>query len=73
MEQTRTTPTLLLDIMLGDVYKGQLKYYGHGNPELINGKIVEVWDPKILTAFVEEQRPSLKGKDFQVHFSNQKI
>ena len=73
MKNEANSPTVLLDIMLNGVYKGQLKYYGHGNPELINGKIVEVWDPKILRAFVEEQRPSLKGKDFQVHFSNQKI
>ena len=73
MKNEANSPTVLLDIMLNGVYKGQLKYYGHGNPELINGKIVEVWDPEILRAFVEEQRPSLKGKDFQVHFSNQKI
>ena len=67
------SPTLLLDIMIGDTYKGQLKYYKHGKPDLIDGKIIEVFDTEELKKFVEEKRPSLIGKDYRIEFSNQKV
>jgi hypothetical protein len=67
------SPTLLFDIMMGDTYKGQLKYYGHGKPDLIDGKIIEVFDSEELKQFIEEKRPSLKGKDYRIEFSNQKV
>lgn len=74
MEMNETgKPTALLDIMVKNSYKGQLKYYKHGHPELINGKIVEVFDMEDIRNYVEEHRPSLKGKDFIVEFSNQKV
>ena len=67
------SPTLPLDIMIGDTYKGQLKYYKHGKPDLVDGKIIEVFDTEELKQFVEKQRPSLIGKDYRIEFSNQKV
>ena len=67
------SPTLLIDIMMNGRYKGQLKYYKHGRPDFIDGRIIEVFDAEELKQFVEEKRPSLKGKDYKIKFSNQKV
>lgn len=64
---------ILLDIMLDGVYKGQLKYYGRGFPKLVDGKVIEVFNTKDIEAFVEEKKPSLKGKPYQVLFSEQRV
>lgn len=63
---------ILLDIMLGGKFICQLKYDGMPFPELINGKVVPVYDSKDLERFVYEQRPSLRGKDIRIEFSSQK-
>ena len=63
---------ILLDIMLGGKFICQLKYDGMPFPELINGKVVPVYDAEDLERFVYEQRPSLRGKDIRIEFSNQK-
>lgn len=64
---------MLLDIMLDGVYKGQLKYDKRGFPQLINGKVTEVYDYEDLEKFVAEQRPSLKGKPFVVVPTKQRV
>jgi len=63
---------ILLDIMLGGRFICQLKYEGMPFPELINGKVVPVYDAEDLERFVYEKRPSLRGKDIKIEFSNQK-
>ena len=63
---------VLLDIMLGGRFICQLKYEGMPFPELINGKVVPVYDSMDIERFVFEKRPSLRGKDIKIEFSNQK-
>ena len=63
---------VLLDIMLGGKFICQLKYDGMPFPELIDGKVVPVYDSEDLEKFVFEKRPSLRGKDIRIEFSNQK-
>ena len=63
---------VLLDIMLGGKFVCQLKYEGMPFPELIDGKIVPVYDAEDMERFVYEQRPSLRGKDIKIEFSSQK-
>ena len=63
---------VLLDIMLGGKFICQLKYDGMPFPELIDGKVVPVYDSEDLEKFVYEKRPSLRGKDIRIEFSSQK-
>ena len=63
---------ILLDIMLNGRFICQLKYEGMPFPELINGKVVPVYDSEDMERFVFEKRPSLRGKDIRIEFSNQK-
>ena len=63
---------VLLDIMLGGKFICQLKYDGMPFPELIDGKVVPVYDSEDLEKFVFEKRPSLRGKDIRIEFSSQK-
>ena len=69
-----TKRELLLDIMLGGRYVCQLKYTKRGFPLILqDGKVTESIDIKDLEDFVVEQKPSLKGKDFRIEFSNQRV
>lgn len=63
---------ILLDIMLGGKFICQLKYEGMPFPEIIDGKVMPVYDSEDLERFVYEKRPSLRGKDIRIEFSNQK-
>ena len=63
---------VLLDIMLGGRFICQLKYDGKPFPELIDGKVVPVYDSRDIERFVYEKRPSLRGKDIKIEFSSQK-
>jgi len=74
VQYTETAPQspprpVLLDIMLGGRFVCQLKYTKRGLPKMIDGKIIECHDPGDLKRFVEEKRPSLKGKDYQIAFA----
>lgn len=64
---------ILLDVMLNNHFVCQLKYDKQGFPALIDGNIVEQHNIEDLERFVEEKRPSLKGKPYTIAFSNQKI
>lgn len=64
---------ILLDIMLGGRFICQLKYEGMPFPELINGKVVPVYDTKDMARFVFEKRPSLRGKDIRIEFAKNKV
>ena len=63
---------ILLDVMLNGRFVCQLKYDGMPFPEMINGKVVPVYDTEDMERFVFEKRPSLRGKDIKIEFSNQK-
>ena len=63
---------ILLDIMLNGRFICQLKYEGMPFPELIDGKVVPVYDTEDMARFVFEKRPSLRGKDIKIEFSSQK-
>ena len=60
---------VLLDVMLNGRFICQLKYEGMPFPELIDGKVVPVYDTEDMERFVFEKRPSLRGKDIRIEFS----
>lgn len=64
---------LLLDIMLKDRFVCQLRYMKRGTPVMIDGKIVETYDEDEIRKFIEEVRPSLKGKNYKVEYAKQMI
>jgi hypothetical protein len=64
---------LLLDVMLNGRFVCQLKYEGMTFHEMIDGKVVPVYDADDMKRFVYEQRPSLRGKDIKIEFSSQII
>ena len=64
---------LLIDVMIGDEYVCQLKYTKHGFPDMVDGKIIEIYREKDIKAFIEEARPSLKNKKYTISFSNQRV
>ena len=59
--------------MLNGRFVCQLKYDGMPFPELIDGKVMPVYDSMDIERFVFEQRPSLRGKDIKIEFSSQNI
>lgn len=65
---------LLLDVSLNGRFICQLKYDKRGFPEEIGGgRYIEVHRMEDLEAFVREKRPSLRGKDIKIAFSDQKV
>ena len=64
---------MLLDIMLCDRFVCQLRYDKRGWPKMVDGRIIEVHEMADIQRFVEQQRPSLKGKPYQISFSIQKV
>ena len=65
--------TLLLDIMLDGRFKCQLKYKATGFPLILDGEVKECFEDSDLKEFVERERPSLKGKDYKIRFTTQKV
>ena len=63
---------ILLDVMLNGRFVCQLKYNRRGFPEMIDGEVKESHKIEDLERFVFEKRPSLRGKDIRIEFSNQK-
>ena len=63
---------ILIDIMEKGHFICQLKYEGMPFPELIDGEIIPVYDSEDIEKFVYKQRPSLKGRDIRIEFSNQR-
>lgn len=64
---------ILLDIMLHGRFVCQLKYKGRPFPSVVGGVILPVYDGDDIKRFVEEKRPSLKGKGYRIEFSNQSV
>lgn len=63
---------MLLDIMLNGKFICQLNYKKKGYYTKANGKLVEVHSDSEIARFVESVRPSLKGKNYNVCFTNNK-
>ena len=65
---------LYLDVMIGDEWKGQVKYDGPGFPIMLeDGSFIESYDFDELCSFVEGKMPSLKGKNYHLEFYNQRV
>ena len=62
---------LLIDVMLDDRFVCQLRYQGRPFPSIVGGVIIPTYDGADIKRFVEEKRPSLKGKGYQIEFSKQ--
>lgn len=60
---------MLIDIMLRNRFVCQLDYDRRGRLEIIDGEAMEVYDPADIAQFVEERRPSLRGKPYNISFS----
>ena len=68
------TKKVLLDIMEKGRFLCQMVYDKRGFPESIGGgKFVEVHRLEDLKKFVYEKRPSLRGRDIRIEFSNNKV
>lgn len=64
----------LIDVMLSDgSFFCQLSYPGKPFPKIVNGKVVEDYDPVDMTDFVLQKRPSLIDKSFSIHLTNQRV
>lgn len=67
-----TSKPVLLDIMEKGRFIGQMVYDKRGFPEIVDGNIVEAYNLKEIEKYVLEERPSLRGRDIKIAFSNQK-
>ena len=63
---------MLIDVMKEDYFVCQLKYEKRGFPKIVDGNIIETFDAKDIQKFVESQRPSLKGTNYRIAFSEQR-
>lgn len=64
---------LLIDVMIGERFICQLRYLGNPFPSVVGGVILPTYDGDDIKRFVEEKRPSLKGKGYRIEFSNQSV
>ena len=64
---------IILDIIKDGRFYKQLKYTKRGFPQMLDGKIVEAHDADDIRKFVEDSLPSLKDKDYNISFTNQKL
>ena len=62
-----------IDVMVGNNFVCQLRYDKPGFPEIHDGEVIETHREKDIKAFIEEKRPSLRGKPYHVSFSNQRV
>jgi len=64
---------MLLDVMVNGRFYCQIDYTKRGFPEMIDGEIEEVHDYEEIQRFVEECKPSLKGRDYRIEFTDNKV
>lgn len=63
---------LLIDVMIGERFICQLRYLGRPFPSVMEGGVIlPTYDGEDIKRFIEEKRPSLKGKGYRIEFSNQ--
>ena len=66
-------PTLLLDIIENGRFICQIPYYRHGARQVINKKIVEVFNARDIERYIYEKRPSLRGRNINIEFTKQRV
>lgn len=73
MEQTVRRP-VFVDVMsdLGR-FICQVRYPLRGKPMLVDGEVKEVYDLDEVKGYVLEQKPSLRNKNIQLAFSNNRV
>jgi hypothetical protein len=59
--------------MVDGRFNCQLAYDGSPFQQMVNGKVVPVYDGNDISRFVYEKRPSLKGKAVTIEFATQKV
>ena len=64
---------VLIDIMREGWFICQLSYNQRGYWTKVNGQLLEVHSEKAVKNFVEKRLPSLRGSNYNVCFTNQKI
>lgn len=65
---------VLIDIMTKERrFICQLSYNQRGYYTKVNGQLLEVHSEKAVKNFVEKRLPSLRGSNYNVCFTNQKI
>lgn len=64
---------VLLDIILEGRYYRQLRYTKRGFPMLVDGEVLETYEAKDIKDFVEEQLPSLVGRNYKIEFAKQRV
>jgi hypothetical protein len=64
---------VLIDVMVDGRFNCQLAYEGSPFPQMVDGKVVPVYDGNDISRFVYEKRPSLKGKAVTIEFATQKV
>ena len=64
---------VLIDIMREGRFNCQLSYNQRGYWTKVNGQLLEVHSEKAVKNFVEKRLPSLRGSNYNVCFTNQKV
>ena len=64
---------ILIDVMVCGRFFCQLRYKGTPFPEIINGKVVPVYNADDIKKFIEKERPSLIGKKYNIQFASQQV
>ena len=71
---TMNKNSILIDMMLGNHHECQIDYPLNRCSIIDCGdRVIPVINERQLAAFIESKRPSLKGKDYHVEFTNQKV
>ena len=66
-------PKLYIDVMEHGRFLCQVPYYGHGFPELIDGKVESVYDSEDLLKAVLDKRPSLSGRNIKLALTTERV
>lgn len=64
---------VLIDIMREGRFICQLSYNQRGYYTKVNGQLLEIHSEKAVKNFVEKRLSSLRGSNYNVCFTNQKI
>lgn len=66
--------TIYIDVILNGKFQRQLRYEGNYHlEEDLNGNIIRCFSEKDIKEFVDKKLPSLKGKNYNVDFTLQRI
>ena len=65
--------TQFIDIMQDGRHVCQLPFNLPKRTEVIDGESIEYFDQSYLKFYVEFMKPSLRGKEYSIEFSEQKV